>query len=94
MHMSMLFTAVILLSLDYKKFFEAPAGATCKAGSPAAHFIEKGRYEYMNIACFGHVIGITCHYGNKVFQHYKFNFIANVLLIAKILVYFYCVVYV
>lgn len=48
----------------------------------------------MNAACFGHVIGITCHYLNKVLQHYKYNFLANVLLIAKVLIYFYCVVYV
>ena len=94
MHMSMLFTGCILMSLDYKKFFEAPAGAKCKAGTPAATFMDRGRYNLMNIACFGHVIGITCHIGHKVFQHYKYNFLANILLVAKILVYFYCVVYV
>lgn len=56
--------------------------------------MEEGRFKYMNAIILGHLIGITFHYLNKSLSYYKYNFLANILLVAKILIYFYCVVYV
>ena len=60
MHMSLLFTSLILISLDTDKFYEV--AGTVDPASDAYYFMTEGKYLYMFYIMSAHLIAIVFHY--------------------------------
>lgn len=89
MHMSLLFTSLILVSLDYEKFYEV--SGTVDPKSDAYYFMTEGKYWYMFYVMSAHLISIFFHYLYQVLNHYDHKSWANILLVLKVLIYLYAV---
>ena len=88
MHMTLLFTSMILIALDQSDFY-ANTG-TCPAGSPAYKFMETGKTKYMFTIMSAHLVCSVLHMFASYLQSNKFW--ANIALISKVLFYMYAVV--
>jgi len=60
MHMSLLFTALILIGLDIEKFYEVTG--TMDPASDAYYFATEGKHYLMFIIMSAHLISIVFHY--------------------------------
>lgn len=60
MHMSLLFTALILIGLDIEKFYEV--AGTMDPASEAYYFATEGKHYLMFIIMSAHLISIVFHY--------------------------------
>lgn len=90
MHLTMLFTAMILIALDQSEFY-ANAG-NCKPGTPAYDFITTGKTQNMFMIMSAHLICTVLHF---VAQYLRSNrFWSNLCIITKVLFYLYAVVFV
>ena len=90
MHMTMLFTSMILVGLDQNGFYENTG--SCPAGSPADKFMTTGKTQYMFQIMTAHLICSLLHFFAQYFQTNKFW--SNVAMIIKVLLYLYSVVFV
>jgi hypothetical protein len=88
LHMSLLFTSLILMSLDYDKFYEITG--TC-SDEDALNFMTQGKYMLMFWIMTSHLIAILFHYANQVLNHYEYKTWANVFLVLKVGIYIYAV---
>ena len=60
MHMSLLFTSLILIGLDTEKFYEV--AGTVSPDTEAYYFMTEGKYYYMFYIMSAHLISIVFHY--------------------------------
>jgi len=89
LHMSLLFTSLLLLSFDYDLFYKVTG--TCDAGSDAEKFQQTTKYELMFYILTAHLVSIILHYLYQVFNHYDYKTVANSLFVAKVGIYLYAV---
>jgi len=89
MHMSLLFTSLILISLDTEKFYDVPG--TVDPASEAYYFMTEGKYWYMFYIMTAHLVAIVFHYLYQVLNHYDHKALANILLVFKVGIYLYAV---
>ena len=90
MHLTMLFTSMILIALDQSAFY-ANAG-TCPAGTPAQKFMDTGKTRYMFTIMSAHLICTVLHTIGHYFNSNKLW--SNLCLISKVLLYLWAVVFV
>lgn len=91
MHMSMLATSLIMVTLDQKNFYNTPG--TCPATAvDALEFMSTGKHMLMFYIMSAHLAAIVLHYLYQVLNHYDYKTAANVLLMLKVVTYFYTVV--
>lgn len=91
MHLTMLFTSMILIGIDQSEFYENKG--SCDAGTPAYKFMTSGKTECMFTIMTAHLIASVFHLlGQVVFANNRFW--GNVFMISKVLVYLYGVVFV
>jgi len=88
MHLTMLFTSMILIALDQSKFYENTG--TCPENTPAYKFMTTGKTQYMFTIMSAHLVCSVLHMLVHYFQTNKFW--SNVCLILKVLLYLYSVV--
>jgi len=88
LHMSLLFTSLILMSLDYEKFYEITG--TCD-DEDALNFMTHGKYMLMFWIMTSHLVAILFHYANQVLNHYEYKTWANIFLVLKVGIYLYTV---
>lgn len=88
LHMSLLFTALILLSLDYEDFY-AVNGTT--EDEDASYFMTEGKFWLMFLIMTAHLVSILLHYLHQVLNHYEYKTWANLFLVLKVGIYLYAV---
>ena len=67
MHLTMLVTSMILIGINQQEFYAS--SGTCKPGTPAAKFQDKGKTEYMFTIMSAHLISVVLHIlGNVAFK--------------------------
>lgn len=86
--MSLLFTALILQSLDYEKFYAVTG--TCD-DADATNFMTHGKYMLMFWMMTSHLIAILFHYAHQVLNHYEYKTWANLFLVLKVGISLYAV---
>ena len=89
MHMSLLFTSLILICLDTEKFYEV--AGTVDPASDAYYFMTEGKFLYMFYIMSAHLISIVFHYLYQVLNHYDYKSFANMFLVLKVCIYIYAV---
>ena len=89
LHMSMLFTGMLLMFLDYEQFYLVTG--TCDEGSDAYEFQLTTKYTLMWYILTAHLVCIWLHYLYQILNHYDFKGIANCLLVAKVGIFIYTV---
>lgn len=89
LHMSLLFTSLILIYLDEEKFYEVPG--TCAVETEAFHFETSSKYYLMYYIMSAHLVSITFHYLYQVLNHYNHRSWANLFLVMKVGIYLYAV---
>ena len=60
LHMSMLFTSLIMIGLGKEEFYEV--AGTCPPNSQAAYFMTEGKYWFMFWFMSAHLFSIVAHY--------------------------------
>lgn len=88
LHASLLLTSGILLLTNKDDFFEVqgelPLDKECLE---AKDFMENRKYQLTNVAVLSHIVGITCHAIYQLMNHYEVRILANVFLVAKMMIY-------
>ena len=89
LHLTMLFTSMVLIGLDQTKFYENTG--TCPEGTPAYQFMTTGKTELMFTIMTSHLLCTVFHVIS--YQYFTTNkFWANVFLVAKVFLYIFSVV--
>ena len=89
MHMSLLFTSLVLICLDTEKFYEVTG--TVDPESEAYYFMTEGKYWFMFYIMSAHLVAIVFHYLAQVLNHYEWKALANLLIVIKVASYLYAI---
>lgn len=91
MHLTMLFSAMVLVSLDQNGFYEN--AGVCPEGTPAYKFMNGGKTQLMFTIMTAHLICVVLHVLKYVLlKNHKFW--GNLALVAKVAIYLYGVLFV
>ena len=91
LHMGLLVTSLLLVSLDHDKFYEVPG--TCPAEyTDAVNFMTENKYWLMFSIMTGHLSAILLHYLYQVLNHYDYKTAANLALVTKVTSFFWIIV--
>mmetsp|Transcript_4816 Transcript_4816/g.8258 ORF Transcript_4816/g.8258 Transcript_4816/m.8258 type:complete len:207 (-) Transcript_4816:1176-1796(-) len=90
LHMTLLITSLVLVSLDHEKFYEVPGTCTEKQ-KDAFYFLNEGKYWYMFYIMSSHLISILFHYLSQALNHFDFKATSKLFLVLKVFIYLYAV---
>lgn len=86
MHGSLLLSGCILLATNNESFYQIEG--TCPEGTEAQDFILGYKETLMNMAMTSHAVCLVFHWLYQLLSHYEMKVVANLFLMAKMIVYF------
>lgn len=88
MHLALLTSGIILISMDNDKFYEVPNEESCSADDvKATRFIKGDKFFYVGLMGLSHLLAIVFHYLNDLLMAQDKKILGNLFMVFKIFFY-------